>query len=172
MSGAIMPKWRCAARWGRPCSNCPGPRRRRRQRAARQLAGGLCRHLCPRRGDARFWRLCVRPVDRGYQRHLCGRRRPIGAAGANRAAAAFRFAHITRTSGVRSYEATARASVGFRRVNLTGQVDWSRSNSPFGPDPPDRLTARLLANASIGRLRLRGEAQFALSGAQSDTRLA
>ncbi|MBA4747093.1 MAG: carboxypeptidase regulatory-like domain-containing protein [Sphingopyxis sp.] len=82
----------------------------------------------------------------------------------------FDLRHITRTSGVRSVEATARASVGFRRINLTGQVDWSRSNSPFGPDPPDQLTARLLANASIGRLRLRGEAQFALSGAQSDTR--
>jgi hypothetical protein len=82
----------------------------------------------------------------------------------------FDLRHVTRTSGVRSYEATARASVGFRRINLTGQVDWSRSNSPFGPDPPDRLTARLLANASIGRLRLRGEAQFALSGAQADTR--
>lgn len=82
----------------------------------------------------------------------------------------FDLRHITRTSGVSSYEAVARASVGFRRVNLTGQVDWSRTNSPFGPDPPDRVTARLLANASMGRLRLRGEAQFVLSGAQSDTR--
>jgi hypothetical protein len=32
------------------------------------------------------------------------------------------------------------------------------------------MTARLLANASIGRLRLRGEAQFVLSGASADTR--
>lgn len=82
----------------------------------------------------------------------------------------FDLRHVTRTSGVDSVEASARASVGFRRINLTGQIDWSRSNSPFGPDPPDRMTARLLANASIGRLRLRGEAQFALSGEQSDTR--
>ena len=82
----------------------------------------------------------------------------------------FDLRHVTRASGVDSVEATARASVGFRRINLTGQIDWSRSNSPFGPDPPDRVTARLLANASIGRLRLRGEAQFALSGEQSDTR--
>jgi hypothetical protein len=82
----------------------------------------------------------------------------------------FDLRHVTRTSGVDSYEASARASVGFRRINLTGQVDWSRSSNPFGPDPPDRLTARLLANASIGRLRLRGEAQFALSGQASDTR--
>jgi len=82
----------------------------------------------------------------------------------------FDLRHITRTSGVRSYEATARASVGFRRVNLTSQLDWLRSNVPVGPDPPDRVTARLLANASIGRLRLRGEAQFVLSGASADTR--
>lgn len=82
----------------------------------------------------------------------------------------FDLRHVTRTSGVASYEASARASLGFRRVNLTGQIDWSRSSNPFGPDPPDRMTARLLANASIGRLRLRGEAQFVVSGAASDTR--
>jgi hypothetical protein len=82
----------------------------------------------------------------------------------------FDLRHVTRTSGISSYEASARASVGFRRINLTGQIDWSRSTTPFGPDPPDRLTARLLANASIGRLRLRGEAQFAVSGQSSDSR--
>ena len=82
----------------------------------------------------------------------------------------FDLRHVSRTSGVNSYEASARASVGFRRINLTGQIDWSRSSNPFGPDPPDRLTARLLANATIGRLRLRGEAQFAVSGKASDTR--
>ena len=82
----------------------------------------------------------------------------------------FDLRHVTRTSGVRSYEATARASVGFRRINLTGELDWLRSNAPFGPDPPDRVAARLLANASIGRLRVRGEAQFVLSGASADTR--
>ncbi len=82
----------------------------------------------------------------------------------------FDLRHITRSSGVASYEASARASINFRRVNFTGQLDWSRSTNPFGPDPPDRLTARLLANASIGRLRLRGEAQFAVSGAAADNR--
>lgn len=82
----------------------------------------------------------------------------------------FDLRHVTRTSGIASYEASARASVGFRRINLTGQLDWSRSTNPFGPDPPDRMTARLLANASIGRLRLRGEAQFAVSGTASDSR--
>jgi hypothetical protein len=82
----------------------------------------------------------------------------------------FDLRHVTRTSGANSYEASARASVNFRRINFTGQLDWSRSTNPFGPDPPDRLTARLLANASIGRLRLRGEAQFAVSGTKADTR--
>lgn len=83
----------------------------------------------------------------------------------------FDLRHVTRTSGTDSFEASARTSVGFRRINLTGQIDWSRSTNPAGPDPPDRLTARLLANASIGRLRLRGEAQFAVSGQSSDTRI-
>jgi hypothetical protein len=42
---------------------------------------------------------------------------------------------------------------------------------PIGPDPPDNLTATLLANARIGRVRLRAEARFALSGANADTRM-
>ena len=42
---------------------------------------------------------------------------------------------------------------------------------PVGPDPPDNLSATLLANARIGRVRVRGEARFALAGDNSDTRM-
>ncbi|MDZ3832013.1 MAG: carboxypeptidase-like regulatory domain-containing protein [Sphingopyxis sp.] len=84
----------------------------------------------------------------------------------------FDIRHTGRLSGISSLEASARASASLRAVSFTGQIDWSRSHNPFGPDPPDNLTASLLANARIGRVRLRGEARFALSGNNSDTRAA
>lgn len=82
----------------------------------------------------------------------------------------FDLSKIDRLSGVSNLEASGRASVSFRALTFTGQLDWSRSKVPVGPDPPDNLTATLLANARIGRVRLRGEARFALSGANADTR--
>lgn len=84
----------------------------------------------------------------------------------------FDVRHIERRSGIDSIEASARASASFRALTFTGQLDWSRTKAPIGPDPPDNLTASLLANARIGRVRLRGEARFALSGDSSDTRVA
>lgn len=77
---------------------------------------------------------------------------------------------VDRTSGVQSLEASARASASFRAMTFTGQLDWMRTKVPIGPDPPDNLSATLLANARIGRVRLRGEARFALSGARADSR--
>ncbi|MGH6650370.1 MAG: carboxypeptidase regulatory-like domain-containing protein [Sphingopyxis sp.] len=77
---------------------------------------------------------------------------------------------VDRTSGVQSLEASARASASFRALTFTGQLDWARTKVPIGPDPPDNLSATLLANARIGRVRLRGEARFALSGAAADSR--
>ena len=79
---------------------------------------------------------------------------------------------VDRRSGISSLEASARASASFRALTFTGQLDWSRTKVPVGPDPPDNLTAILLANARIGRVRVRGEARFALSGDSSDTRVA
>jgi hypothetical protein len=84
----------------------------------------------------------------------------------------FDVRQIDRRSGITSLEASARASASFRALTFTGQLDWSRTKVPIGPDPPDNLTASLLANARIGRVRLRGEARFALSGDSSDTRVA
>ena len=83
----------------------------------------------------------------------------------------FDLRQVDRYSGGRSVEATARASASFRAMTFTGQLDWSRSKAPVGPDPPDNLTAALLANARIGRVRLRGEARFALAGQNADTRI-
>jgi hypothetical protein len=83
----------------------------------------------------------------------------------------FDVRQVERRSGIDSLEASARASASFRTLTFTGQLDWSRTKVPIGPDPPDNLTASLLANARIGRVRVRGEARFALSGDNSDTRM-
>lgn len=79
---------------------------------------------------------------------------------------------VDRSAGIQTLEASARASAGFRALTFTGQLDWARTKAPVGPDPPDNLTATLLANARIGRVRLRGEARFALSGQSADSRVA
>lgn len=84
----------------------------------------------------------------------------------------FDLAKTDRRSGISTLEASARASASFRALTFTGQLDWARTKVPIGPDPPDNLTASLLANARIGRVRLRGEARFALSGANADSRMA
>lgn len=84
----------------------------------------------------------------------------------------FDLAKIDRAAGFSSLEASGRASLSFRALTFTGQLDWARTKAPAGPDPPDNLTATLLANARIGRVRLRGEARFVLSGASADTRMA
>ncbi|MBJ7502065.1 MAG: carboxypeptidase regulatory-like domain-containing protein [Sphingopyxis sp.] len=83
----------------------------------------------------------------------------------------FDVRHVERWSGVDSIEASARASASFRALTFTSQLDWSRTSAPVGPDPPDNLMATLLANARIGGVRVRGEARFALSGDNSDTRM-
>ncbi|WP_332816934.1 MSCRAMM family protein [Sphingopyxis sp.] len=83
----------------------------------------------------------------------------------------FDVRQVERRSGIDSLEVSARASASFRALTFTGQLDWARTKVPIGPDPPDNLTASLLANARIGRVRLRGEARFALSGDNSDTRM-
>lgn len=83
----------------------------------------------------------------------------------------FDVRQVERWSGVDSLEASARASASFRALTFTGQLDWSRTKVPVGRDPPDNLTASLLANARIGRVRVRGEARFALLGANADSRM-
>lgn len=78
--------------------------------------------------------------------------------------------YVTRQSGIASLEAAARVSASFRAVTFTGQLDWTRTKTPGGPDPPDAMTASLLANARVGGVRLRGEAAFNLSGRRASNR--
>lgn len=71
--------------------------------------------------------------------------------------------YITRAGGADSLEGTARISANVRGISVTGQLDYSDEKRRFGPDPPGRLKAGLLANARIGRVRLRGETRFRVS---------
>lgn len=70
--------------------------------------------------------------------------------------------YTTRRTGNDSLEAAARVSTSIGRMSLTGQLDWRDDRRKFGPDPPGELDASILANARIGRVRLRGEARYRL----------
>ncbi|WP_323799070.1 carboxypeptidase regulatory-like domain-containing protein [Parasphingorhabdus sp.] len=69
----------------------------------------------------------------------------------------------TRSDGRDSLDITGRMSLNLNRLSLTGELNWEKRFSDIGPDPPDRLGARLLANGRIGNIRLRGEAVYRLA---------
>src|SRR3546814_14459983 len=46
----------------------------------------------------------------------------------------FDVRQVERWSGGDSLEASARASASFRALTFTGQLDWSRTKAPAGPD--------------------------------------
>lgn len=71
--------------------------------------------------------------------------------------------YTTRTSGSNSLDLTGRTSAGFGRISMTGEIAWRQNYAHYGPDPPRDIEAGLLANARVGRVRLRGEARFRLS---------
>ncbi|WP_373491225.1 collagen binding domain-containing protein [Parasphingorhabdus sp.] len=69
----------------------------------------------------------------------------------------------TRSDGRDNLDITGRMSLNLARLSLTGELNWEKSFSDFGPDPSARLSARLLANGRIGKVRLRGEAVYRLA---------
>ncbi len=70
--------------------------------------------------------------------------------------------YITRDTGNNSLDTLVRTSANIGRMSLTGELDWRHTISRQGPPPPDELGASLIANARIGRVRLRGEGRFRL----------
>jgi hypothetical protein len=68
--------------------------------------------------------------------------------------------YTTRTTGQNSMEAGLRSYFGLGRLALSTRLDWRHSQVPSGPSPPDELGATVLANARIGRVRLRSEGRF------------
>ena len=70
---------------------------------------------------------------------------------------------ISRTGGDSTLELTSRASANLGRMSLTGELAYRDERRKFGPDPPPLVETGLLANARVGKIRLRGEARFRLS---------
>jgi Carboxypeptidase regulatory-like domain len=68
--------------------------------------------------------------------------------------------YAVKVGGASSFGLDARTSVRMFGYSVTGQVIWARDRSPTGPDPPQRIDANLLLNGRIGRVRVRGEAEF------------
>jgi hypothetical protein len=70
--------------------------------------------------------------------------------------------YTTRSTGNTSLDAIFRTSANIGRISVTGELDWRHNGSSQGPPPPDELSASMIANARIGRIRLRGEGRFRL----------
>jgi hypothetical protein len=70
---------------------------------------------------------------------------------------------ITRAGGDSTLELTSRASANLGRMSLTGEIAYRDERRKFGPDPPPLVEAGLLANARVGKIRLRGEARFRIA---------
>lgn len=71
--------------------------------------------------------------------------------------------YTSRANGNDLLETGARVSTTIARVAITGTVDWRRQRNATGPHPVDTLEAGVLANALVGRTRLRGEMRWRLS---------
>ena len=71
--------------------------------------------------------------------------------------------YTKRITGDDTTDIAARISANFGRMSMTGELRWRDERRRFGPDPPGVLETGLLANARVGRVRLRGEARFRLS---------
>ena len=66
----------------------------------------------------------------------------------------------TRSTGIDTIDVASRISANMGLVSLTGEVSWHDDRVPSGIDPPGILETGLLANARVGRVRVRGEARF------------
>ena len=58
----------------------------------------------------------------------------------------------------------ARITFNINQLNITNEFAWESSKSEFGIGTPDLFENTVRLSGRIGRLRLRGEANFALSG--------
>lgn len=75
-----------------------------------------------------------------------------------------------QANGIDRLETGARVSANWRNISLTSQLDWVQTRGQ-GRSEGD-LVATLLANARLGRFRVRGEAQFGVTGRASEDRIA
>ncbi len=71
--------------------------------------------------------------------------------------------YTTRSTGRNSLDVTARTSASLGRISMTADLSLKSERRVYGPDPPAALEAGLLANARVGRVRLRGETRFTIA---------
>ncbi len=73
--------------------------------------------------------------------------------------------HSQRNDGGSRLEVEGRLSFNIKQITANAELEWTADHSRFGIDPPSRLDASLRLSGRVGGLRLRGEAQFGLTGA-------
>jgi hypothetical protein len=67
-------------------------------------------------------------------------------------------------NGNSSIAVNGRTSLNFRRFSVTGELSWRQLRSALDGALPDQLSGDVLINGRLGKVRLRGEASFGLSG--------
>lgn len=80
--------------------------------------------------------------------------------------------YLQRVDGQNRVEIGTRVAANWRNLSFTGQIDWLHSLSRSGTPAQDDVVATVLANARIGRYRLRGEAHIGLAGSGSEDKVA
>lgn len=68
-----------------------------------------------------------------------------------------------RLGGDSTIELGGRASIAVGGMSFTADLAYRDERRRFGPDPPSQFETGLLANARIGRVRLRGESRWRLA---------
>jgi hypothetical protein len=71
--------------------------------------------------------------------------------------------YTQRIGGSATIELTGRSSANLGRVSVTGELTYRDERRRVGPDSPSQVEAGLLANARIGKVRLRGESRWRLA---------
>jgi hypothetical protein len=72
--------------------------------------------------------------------------------------------HSQRTDGSSRLEIGSRLSFNIKQITASTEIEWTKDNNRTGINLPARLDASLRLSGRVGGLRLRGEAQFGLSG--------
>ncbi len=72
--------------------------------------------------------------------------------------------HITRLNGQQTIDLRSRMSLNIRTLATSAEIIWQTQKNAFGSDPPPKLDLALRVSDRIGKIRLRGEALYGLSG--------
>jgi Carboxypeptidase regulatory-like domain len=78
----------------------------------------------------------------------------------------FDLSHKKRINGDETLGLKTRTSFNISQLNITTEFKLEKDKAAYGPALPERLESAVRLSGRVGRVRLRGEAQFALSGAE------